>query len=167
MRHEHLWSAAPLWPAPADQARYIKKANLVADQMEHFVVHFHDHLDVLVNGLPVPVPEILGIDERAKLVAELHTHDSSGIIHVESAEKNPKFTLGQLMILWNVPLSENQIGDLHTSPEYSLSAYVNGVKATGNPADISIKGGQEIALVYGPVGAQTDVPSTYKFPADY
>lgn len=153
---------APNWGAPANQAALIRKAGLVSDSMEHFEVHVHDHLDVIVNGQNIPVPANLGIDGRERIVAELHTHDTDGIIHVESNDPNYKFTLGQLMTLWNIPLTQTQFNTLHTDSVNSLGVYVDGVKQTGDPADVPITGGQEIAIVYGPEGA-VPIPSTYDF----
>lgn len=164
-------SASPtgpiVWPAPANPEQYIRQAGLVSDSMEHFALHVHDHLDILVNGQRVHVPANLGIDEKTGLVSELHTHDESGIVHVEAADKNTQFRLGQLFTEWNVPLSETQINGYQTSDSNALRAYVNGVEWTGNPADIPIKGGQEIVLVYGPASTTYDVPSTYTFPKGY
>ena len=51
--------------------------------MEGTAVHIHQHLDLYVDGHKVVVPAGIGIDPAVGY-APLHTHDPSGVIHVES-----------------------------------------------------------------------------------
>ncbi|AVH60819.1 MULTISPECIES: hypothetical protein [Streptomyces] len=44
-------------------------------------------------------------------------------------------------------------------------AYVNGKEYVGDPAVVEFRAHDEIALVYGPVGQKTDVPSSYDWPS--
>src|SRR4051794_39395730 len=55
------------------------------DKAEHFNFHYHAHLDIFVNGFSYLVPAGIGI-KPPDCIYWLHTHDISGIIHVESAE---------------------------------------------------------------------------------
>src|SRR5262249_26867944 len=82
---------------------------------EELAVHYHAHLDVLVNGQPVPVPADLGIDEARRLISPLHTHDDTGVIHIESATNAP-FTLGQFFAEWGQPLRATQVGPVAPPP---------------------------------------------------
>jgi hypothetical protein len=50
---------------------------------EGTAVHIHQHLDLYVDGAKAPVPAGIGIDPAVGF-APLHTHDASGVIHVES-----------------------------------------------------------------------------------
>jgi len=65
-------------------------------------VHFHAHLTLWMNGKRVPIPAGIGIDptQDAMQMAGLHTHDSSGTIHVEGVEGS---TLGQFFAIWGLP----------------------------------------------------------------
>jgi len=56
-------------------------------------LHFHAHLDIFVDGKRVAVPALVGLNPGAGYLTELHTHDASGVIHIEA--QNPRqFTLG-------------------------------------------------------------------------
>jgi len=133
-------------------------------QMGPMGQHFHVHLDVLVDGKPVPVVPDLGIDTGSGAMADLHTHDGSGVLHIE-AMKNHRYNLGQLFAMWNVRLDATHLGGLTAGPSTPLAAYVNGKPVAGDPAAIELARHQEIALIYGPAGGPRKVPSTYAFPS--
>jgi hypothetical protein len=156
-------AALPPWPAPTDPQAGMQAAGLVSNPMEGAVQHFHAHLDIVDDGHPVEVPANLGIDPHRGLIAELHTHDDSGILHVESGSSTLTFTLGQLFVEWGVRLDADDLGGLHAADGQQLHAYVDGHEVAGDPARIQLANHQEIALVYGTPPAQ--VPSTYDFAA--
>ena len=87
----------------------------------------------------------------------LHTHDTSGVLHVESAKPKP-YTLGQAFTEWGVALSATQVGGLQADPTHEVQVFVNGQKFTGDPATIRLKKHLEIALWYGPTGTTPTVP---------
>jgi hypothetical protein len=124
------------------------------------VVHIHQHLDIFVNGKPQPVPANIGIYD-GQFLTELHTHDPSGIIHVESPTKG-QFDLGQFFGVWGVRLNANCIGG-YCRQVTPWAVYVNGQTSAGDPAAIVLKEHQEIAFVIGTPPKQ--IPSTYNFPA--
>jgi hypothetical protein len=164
-----LADTPPPWPLPADAKPYIAAAGLSVLDAEQLAVHYHAHLDVIDDGAAVAVPAGIGFvisDGRATGITVLHTHDTSGIIHVESAVKKP-YTLGQVFTEWGVALDATQVGGLHADDAHVLSMYVNGKRVTGNPAKLRLKSHQEIALWYGPKGQTPTVPKSYKFPAGY
>jgi hypothetical protein len=154
-------TAMPPWPAPVDSASFIKAAGLRAGPMG-VAQHYHAHLDILVNGVPVPVPAQIGIVKSGDMSA-LHTHDPRGVLHVEAPEKNSRFTLGQVFTQWDVRLTSTQIGGLMASDGNVLKAYVNGTQVNGDPAAIELAPYQQITLVYGPANANVDIPSTFAF----
>jgi hypothetical protein len=150
----------PPWPAPADTIARAKTAGLNTAPTEGTTQHIHAHLDVFVNGQKATVPANLGIAPDSSQLSELHTHDGTGVIHIESPSKDKKFNLGEVFSEWNVRLSPTQIGGLKTDAAHTLTAYVNGKPQTGDPAAIQLGAHEEIALVYG---AKVNVPSSYKF----
>jgi hypothetical protein len=156
-------TALPPWPVPSDPVAGARAAGLDVKPMEGTAKHFHAHLDILVNGKPVPVPANLGIDPSGQAMSELHTHDTTGVLHIEAPTANKRYTLGQLFNEWQLKLSATGIGGLKTSGTNTLSAYVNGKKQTGDPATIELTAHREIALVYGPTAAKVNVPASYKF----
>lgn len=156
-------TALPPWPNAADPTAAIGRAGLTPTSSEGTADHYHAHLDVIVNGAAVPVAADIGVDEAARLISPLHTHDGTGTIHIESPVAGDKFYLGQLFTEWNVALSATTLGGLSTDAGTTLRAYVDGVRVSGDPADILLAPHQEIALVFAPADQQVDVPSGYDF----
>ena len=80
------------------------------------MMHLHTHLTLVFDGKEAPVPAQIGIDQTLwddhsidsygmTGMAPLHTHDTSGTIHVESY-KIKDYYLGQLLVIWGLNLSE-------------------------------------------------------------
>jgi hypothetical protein len=153
----------PPWPAATDAAAAVRAAGLPMLTAEGTVEHIHAHLDVRVNGQPVEVPAYIGIDPARGSLSPLHTHDTGGVIHVESPIKR-QFTLGELFSEWGVSLTADNIGALHTNNGNALRVYINGKLHTGNPAAVTMNAHDEIALTYGPPQPHESLPTSYTFP---
>ena len=134
---------------------------------EGTVLHIHQHLDIFVNGHRVTVPASIGISTLGGGVffSPLHTHDTSGIVHVESATVR-EFTLGEFFGVWGVKLSSNCIGGYCNKGGSTLRAFVDGRPVAGDPADIPLLSHEEIVLAYGTKNRLPNpIPKSYKFPA--
>lgn len=129
---------------------------------EGAVEHIHAHPDVLVDGKAVPVPTDFGIDRRGGGISPLHTHDGSGVIHIESPVKR-QFSLGAFFSEWQVSLSAGNIGALRATDGKSLRVFVNGILQNGNPATITFGPHDEIAVVYGTPQPGETIPAKYDF----
>lgn len=133
---------------------------LSALPQEALNLHIHQHLDIYINGKHFGLPALVGIYD-GQFITELHTHDTSGIMHVE-APKKQTYRLGQFFGVWGLYLSPRCIGGYCGK----LKVYVNGKPYSGDPTRLALKSHQEIAIVYGkPPPAK--IPSSYKFPAGY
>ena len=158
-RVPQLQTGPPPWTSQSDLLpRRLAPAGLQALTAEGTVLHVHEHLDLYVKGRKVTVPALVGIDEQAGFLTELHTHDASGIIHVESPAAQ-SFTLGQFFCEWGVRLSATCLG----SYRGKVSWWVNGVRQHGNPAQLVLGAHQEIVVAAG--APPPSVPSSYSFPA--
>ncbi|MHB8467458.1 MAG: hypothetical protein ACYDD7_21800, partial [Acidimicrobiales bacterium] len=115
--------------------------------------HIHAHLDVFYDGQRVTVPAYVGIDLVAQAISPLHTHDTSGVVHIESPVVKD-YRLGQFFIEWGVEIRA-----------HPAVAYVNGLAVTTPPADLVLHAHDEIALLFGI--APPTIPSTYQFPPGY
>jgi hypothetical protein len=124
-------------------------------------LHIHAHLDVIADGKPVQVPADIGVDDARQMISPLHSHDTTGVIHVESPNKADTFTLGQFFAEWDVALSADHIGGLTADDTHHLTVYVNGTPRAGDPAAIVLAAHDEIAIVYGTDAEQITVPSSY------
>ncbi len=124
---------------------------------EAVATHYHSHLDIFVNGKHVTVPKYIGINLGANYLTELHTHDTRGVIHVESPKSNDHFSLGQFVAEWGVFLNARCIGAYCDG----LKWYLNGKLQTGNPQKYVLQPHDEVAIVVGKPPAK--IPSSYKF----
>jgi hypothetical protein len=155
-------SPAPAWPLPADPSAAAAKAGLQVLDREMLQVHYHAHLDIIVRGTPTKVAANIGIDPKKGITA-LHTHDYSGIVHIESAADVP-FTLGQLFTEWGQPLSPTELGPEKAAAGEQVRLYRNGTLVPGDPAAYRLQAHDELVLWLGPATEQPVVPSTYNFP---
>jgi hypothetical protein len=160
-----MLTTPPPWPAnDAELQQRLRRIGLPALTVEGQELHIHQHLDVLVDDELVTVPANIGIDSGQAFISPLHTHDTSGIIHVESEEVRD-FTLGEFFDVWGVRLDRKCIGGLCTGAGKQLRAWVNGQAVNADPARIVLTEHQEIVLAYG-TPDQTSEPfrGAYNFP---
>jgi hypothetical protein len=145
---------APVWSGLKGQ----QIDGVGVNQMEQTAYHVHAHLAIYINGKAMTVPYGIGIEQPWQTTPDngsefveggaafyyLHTHDDTGVIHIESPTEQ-KYTLGQFFAEWNQTLSATQIGS-HTG---SVTAYVNGQKYTGDPSGIVLAAHEVIQLDLG------------------
>jgi hypothetical protein len=133
---------------------------------EQAAYHIHAHLAIFDSGSAHAVPAGIGIPgpqqvvggfvEGGKCLYWLHTHDATGIIHIESPVRRV-YTLGQFFDLWGKPLSSTQVG----STSGTVTAFVNGKRFGGDPRSIKLTPHAVIQLDVG-----TAVPPRpYTFPS--
>jgi len=130
--------------------------------IEQLVFHNHAHLDIFIDGQPYTIPSQVGIIP-GKCIYWLHTHDDSGIIHIESPVTR-NFTLGQFFDVWKKQFSNVQIFDNSANATSVMAVYVNGNKINGelNYRNINIQEHDQIAIVFG--RPPSKIPSAYEFP---
>jgi len=124
------------------------------------VLHIHQHLDVFVDGKRQQVPANIGVYD-GQFLTELHTHDPTGVMHVESPTAR-NFDLGQFFGVWGVRLTPDCVGG-YCRQVTPWILYVNGEAYRGDPRAIVLREHQEFALVIGTPPKK--IPSKYKFPA--
>jgi len=130
---------------------------------EGTAVHIHQHLDIYVDGRPVPVPALIGIDPAVGF-APLHVHDTSGVIHVESPTVR-SYTLGQFFAVWGVRLTPSCLGGYCAGGDRRLRVYVDGAPRRGDPTTLTLEPHQEIVVAFGTATQlPTPIPSAYRFP---
>jgi len=128
---------------------------------EQLTYHVHAHLTILNQGQPVPVPAGVGIPGNC--IYWLHTHDTSGVIHVEAPSKRD-FTLGNFFDIWGQPLSANQVAGLTADGQHSLRFYVDGQPYSGDPRNIPLGAHTLVTIEYGPPFSE---PPPYTFQPGY
>jgi hypothetical protein len=132
--------------------------------MEYATLHIHTHLALFYNGKQMQVPQYIGFAPNLAggCLYWIHTHDPSGIIHIEAPDINPPqggpYTLGMLFDVWGQPLEREDVAGL-VGP---VTAYVNGTKYDGDLHAIPLAAHQQIVLE---VGTPVVPPPNYAFPA--
>jgi hypothetical protein len=154
------------WPRLPNQIALINAAHLPPLPAEGSVDHYHAHLDVIVDGKSVTVPAGLGIDTNGPKFSPVHTHDLTGIVHIESPA-HTQYTLGEFFIEWSVRLTPECVGTFCNGADRQMIVAVNGQAITGDPSTIVFEPHQEIAIWSAAPNATPDLPSSYNFPQGY
>jgi hypothetical protein len=92
-------------------------------------LHIHAQLHVYDQALLLPVPKNLGIDERRHIETTIHTHDATGVVHMEAPRPYP-YTLGDLFAIWGVRFGAGTLGRLQDDGGNRVWVYVNGKRIT-------------------------------------
>ena len=77
-----------------------KISGITCDEVEHLVYHNHTKLVIKIQNETQNIPAGIGIIPN-DCIFWLHTHDDSGIIHVESPIKTA-FSLDQFLKVWDI-----------------------------------------------------------------
>jgi hypothetical protein len=129
------------------------------DPVEGSVFHVHAHLDIIVDSKQVTIPAGIGIKPN-ECIYWLHTHNTSGVIHIESPTQTT-FTLGQFVQVWdNTPGISPTFEEL-THGGKNLKVFVNGTEVNDSYDTIQLSAHDEIVLVSGDV--PSSIPSSYEF----
>jgi hypothetical protein len=128
--------------------------------------HTHAHLSLFYRGEQIAIPAAIGIigPSQAKdgFVGDgrgfywLHTHDATGIIHIEAPDGRA-FTLGNFFNIWGQPINQGNVAGL----KGTVRAFVNGKPHAGDVRDIRLNAHDLITLV---VGKPVPTPPRYTFP---
>lgn len=85
--------------------------------------HIHSDLEIVINEEKQTIPTDIGISPTC--MNALHTHDTSGQIHVESPQKRD-FTLADFFAIWNKTYNKNQLLDNKADDQHIIRETVNG-----------------------------------------
>ncbi|WP_134483076.1 hypothetical protein [Candidatus Nitrosocosmicus franklandus] len=87
-------------PNPVDEIGLSSKiSGITCDAVEHLTFHNHTKLIIKDQNHSLTIPAGIGIVPN-ECIFWLHTHDDSGIIHIESPSEI-SFSLGQFLQVWN------------------------------------------------------------------
>jgi hypothetical protein len=126
-------------------------SNVPCGPSEVLIHHEHAHLTIVIRGQLRTVPANIGI--TASQICWLHTHDTSGIIHVEAAD-NRTFTLGDFFAVWRQPLSATVLDGERVGSGETIQVTVNQQPYTGAPETIVLRDKQDIVLQLAPPSLQ-------------
>lgn len=145
-----LRTSRPPWPPEyAHLPERLRELRLPPVGDEKF--HIHAALHVYDHGLLMPVPAEIGLEPDRHIETSLHTHDGTGIIHMETTRRYP-FTLGDFFAVWGVKLGPAQVGGWTGLGGDKLHFYLDG-RPLRDPAAHVLRNGDNIAIGYGPDGS--------------
>ena len=149
-----LQGGQPPWrPEYTHLVQRIRQLGLPPAGTERF--HIHALLRVYVDGILSPIPQNIGIDEARGIETSLHTHDRTGIVHMESTNPH-RFTLGDFFGVWGVQLGPDRVGGLSGD---QVHFFLNG-RPLRDPAAYAMHDGDNIVIGYGALDSFPHAPST-------
>lgn len=123
---------------------------------EPIIMHIHPHIAIMVDGKQIVIPKDIGIspllwkehtldkfgmqampEMGMSGMAPLHTHDDSGIIHVESTT-NRNYTLGEFLNIWGGLNFENKLVNA-TIDGKPITDYNNVILGDNQKIELSLK----------------------------
>jgi hypothetical protein len=129
---------------------------------EILAFHIHQEVQIFVNGAKVTIPQGIGIDQANRLIAVIHTHQTDGVVHVESPKVSHVYTLGDFFGVWGLKLTKSCIGGLCASGDKTLTVYLNGKQVTGDPALVKLENHEVFVIAYGTAQQLPNpIPSTF------
>src|SRR5579863_7804674 len=150
------------YPDTAQGGRGQTVDGIACGAQEYATLHVHSHLAIFDNGKQIQVPQYIGFAPSigGGCLYWIHTHDASGIIHLEAPDIAPPqggiYTLGMLFDIWGQPLQREDVAGM-IGP---VTAYVNGEKYDGDLSAIPLRAHQQIVLTVG----KPIAPPNYAFP---
>jgi hypothetical protein len=144
---------APWGPGLEGLQQRLEAIGVPFGPQETLAYHIHDLVQVFVDGKPSPIPAGIGINnvgaQADQFIAAMHTHDASGIVHIESPTKR-EYTLGQFFDVWGVRLTQTCLGEVYcNSGDKQLRVYYDGKLYTQDPAGIQFTQHHDIVVTYG------------------
>lgn len=100
------------------------------------VTHIHPNLTMIVDGILEEIPPNIGV--LPNCMAEVHTHEGGGTVHVETMSISRDITLGDFFEVWDRDLLMDG---------FTLTASV-GEEEIENPREYIMKDRDDIMLLY-------------------
>lgn len=112
-----VWYAATSPPTPED------------DIISRRGIHWHPELSIVIKGQKQEIPANLGLGAVMKPV---HTHDSSGVLHLEiqGLVRTEDTKLGRFFKIWDKQFNANCILDSCNGVDGTVKMFVNGNENT-------------------------------------
>jgi hypothetical protein len=129
------------------------------DQLEQTAYHIHVHLTIWLNGSQVTVPAQTGIAPDTSCYYWLHTHDTTGVVHIE-AKTAALLNLQQFLDIWRKEFStlgyQNQ---LVSSTGWTV--WVDGKQISGGFSKVAFQPHMVITIAYNSPNVKPD--TVYNF----
>jgi hypothetical protein len=134
-------NSQPNWPDGSGTGAAIAGVECMVNRQSHN----HSLVSIYKDGIRMAVPASVGL---TGCTYELHTHDRSGVVHVEPNVARD-FTLGQFFAVWGQPLSRAAVAGLAGPVRFYVIDHQTVTRFDGNPSEIQLKAHTEIVIVTG------------------
>ncbi|MBO0782708.1 MAG: hypothetical protein J2P37_28165 [Ktedonobacteraceae bacterium] len=142
---------------PANAA-YDPVDQISCDSGEHNTYHVHAHLSLYIEGQQVQVPANIGIASDQSCLYWLHTHDETGVIHIEAPQQTD-YSFGKFLEVWQRFPQLNYPTQLAKTEGWQV--YVDGKPFTGDWHTIPMKAHTLITMVWNTPNVTPD--TTYSW----
>ena len=127
-------------------AAYPPVDSIFCDQLEQTAVHYHALVYIYINGQQVQIPQGVGIASDSSCYYWMHTHDTTGVVHME-APSGRDFTLGNFLDIWSTKFT--QLGYRNElSSAAGWTVYIGSQKYNGDFHNIVLKSHMIVTLAY-------------------
>ncbi len=130
----------------SSNSAYAPLNGVACNSSEQLNYHVHAHLSLYINGSPVSLPQNIGIASDGSCYYWLHTHDTTGVIHIEAPNKQT-FSLGTFFQLWSQRFPEIQY-PTELDQTQGWQVYVNGKLYKGDFRAIPLDPHALITMAY-------------------
>jgi hypothetical protein len=150
-------------PWDANAAKSAARATALGLPPEGTTMHEHANVQIFVHGQNERIPTDIGIDPAAGTIQSIHTHDDTGLVHLESSESR-EFTLGDFFGVWGVRFTPSCIGAYCNDGNNRLRVFLDGEEVTDNLRDVQLDDQAVIVVTYGtPAELPDPIPSSFDF----
>ena len=150
-------------PWPANGAKSAARATALGLPPEGTTMHEHAVVQVFVHGKKESVPTDIGINPAKGTIQSIHTHDDTGLVHLESSQSR-EFTLSDFFGVWGVRFTPSCLGAYCNDGDNRLQVFVDGEEVTDSLQDVQLDDQTVIVVTYGTAGELPDpIPSSFDF----
>lgn len=133
-------------------AAYPPVDSIFCDQLEQTAVHYHALVYIYINGQQVQIPQGVGIASDGSCYYWMHTHNTTGVVHME-APSGRDFTLGNFLDIWSTKFT--QLGYRNElSSANGWTVYIGSQKYNGDFHNIVLKSHMIVTLAYNSPGVK-------------
>lgn len=129
---------------------------------EQLAYHIHAHLTIYMNGQQVPLVANTGIapvgvtsNANVTCLYWMHTHDATGVIHIESPTTKI-YTLNQFFDIWERFSSSSSAFPTELSSSTGWVIYVNGKQVNTDFSHLQLQAHDLITIAYNSPGIKPD-----------
>jgi hypothetical protein len=150
-------------PWDANAAKSAARATALGLPPEGTTMHEHANVQIFVHGQNERIPTDIGIDPAGGTIQSIHTHDNTGLVHLESSESR-EFTLGDFFGVWGVRFTPSCIGAYCNDGNNRLQVFLDGEEVADNLRDVQLDDQAVIVVTYGTAAELPDpIPSSFDF----